>query len=319
MRPKGTMLPWKNWPGHFYTCLGGYEGILRLTPIKVIKDQPLKRILNKAQALGKLAKYLVELGVYNITYAPRNVIKGQVLADFLSEAPVGTPTEEFFQLPPKVQNKDNVKKWTLFTDDASNCKRSRAGLVLISPSSVEFVYALRLNFTSTNNEAEYEALLAGLRIARKLKVHDIDVKVDSKLKTDILGKLATHAFDHLTKNPSRSIAQAIDQPKGGRFIVEEEEDNCMTPIIHCLAKGVWPEDKDERRALKMKLNQYVLEKGVLFKKGYLVPMLRCVGPLQANYVIREIHMGSCEMHIRARSVVSKAMTGILLANYAQIL
>ncbi|GKC49852.1 reverse transcriptase domain-containing protein [Tanacetum coccineum] len=81
----------------------------------------------------------------------------------------------------------------------------------------------------------------------------------------------------------------------------------MTPITRCLAEGVWPKDKEERRALRMKINQYVLEEGVLFKKGYLVPMLRCVGPLQANYVIREIHMGSCEMHIGARSVVAKAI------------
>ncbi|GKD98846.1 hypothetical protein Tco_1382743 [Tanacetum coccineum] len=50
-----------------------------------------------------------------------------------------------------------------------------------------------------------------------------------------------------------------------------------------------------------------LEEGVLFKKGYLVPMLRCVGPLQADYVIREIHMGSCRMLIWARSVVAKAI------------
>ncbi|GJY58568.1 reverse transcriptase domain-containing protein [Tanacetum coccineum] len=57
----------------------------------------------------------------------------------------------------------------------------------------------------------------------------------------------------------------------------------------------------------MKINQYVLEEGVLFKKGYLVPMLRRVGPLQANYVIREIHIGSCRTHIRARSVVAKAI------------
>ncbi|GKD74288.1 reverse transcriptase domain-containing protein [Tanacetum coccineum] len=150
-------------------------------PIKVITDQPLKQILNKAQASGKLEKYSVELGAYNITYEPRNAIKGQVLADFLLEAPVGTPTEEFFRLPAGVQNKDDVEKWTLFTDGASNSKGSGAGLVLISPSGVEFTYALRLNFTSTNNEAEYEALLAGLRMARKMKVEDIDVKVNSKL------------------------------------------------------------------------------------------------------------------------------------------
>ncbi|GJW96348.1 hypothetical protein Tco_0178156 [Tanacetum coccineum] len=92
--------------------------------------QPLKQILNKAQASGKLAKYSVELGSYHITYKPRNAIKA------------------------KVKNKDVVEKWTLFTDGASNNKGSGAGLVLISPSGVEFTYALRLNFTSMNNEAE---------------------------------------------------------------------------------------------------------------------------------------------------------------------
>ncbi|GKF01153.1 hypothetical protein Tco_0028076, partial [Tanacetum coccineum] len=44
-------------------------------------------------------------------------------------------------------------------------------------------------------------------------------------------------------------------------IVEEEEDNCMTPIIRCLAEGVWPKDKDERRALRMKINQPTTSSG----------------------------------------------------------
>ncbi|GKC31496.1 reverse transcriptase domain-containing protein [Tanacetum coccineum] len=65
-------------------------------PIKVIMDQPLKQILNKAQASGTLAKYSVELGAYNIAYEPRNAIKGKVLADFLLEALVETHPEEFF-------------------------------------------------------------------------------------------------------------------------------------------------------------------------------------------------------------------------------
>nr|GEV72907.1 hypothetical protein [Tanacetum cinerariifolium] len=138
-------------------------------PIKVITEQPLKQILNKAQASGKLAKYSVELGAYNISYEPRNAMKGQVLANFLSEAPVGTPTEKFFRLLTNLPNKDDVEIWTLFTDDASNSKWSEAGLVLISPSGVEFAYVLRLNFANTNNEAEYEALLPRLRMARKMK------------------------------------------------------------------------------------------------------------------------------------------------------
>nr|GEZ57231.1 hypothetical protein [Tanacetum cinerariifolium] len=120
-------------------------------------------------------------GAYNIAYEPRSAMKGQVLADFLSEAPVGTPTEEFFRLPAKLPNKDDMERWTLFSDEASNSKGSGAGLVLINPSGLEFTYALRLNFASTNNEAEYEALLARLRMARKMKVQNIDIKVYSKL------------------------------------------------------------------------------------------------------------------------------------------
>ncbi|GJW62251.1 reverse transcriptase domain-containing protein [Tanacetum coccineum] len=217
-------------------------------PIKVITDQPLKQILNKAQASGKLAKYSVELGAYNIAYEPRSAMKGQVLADFLSEAPVGTPTEEFFRLSAKFLNKDDVERWNLFTDGASNSKGFRVGLVLINPSGVEFTYALRLNFISTDNEAEYEALLPGIHMARKMKVQNIDVK------------LATIAFDHLTK---KVLVEVLTERSTNRkevgAIVEEEEDNWMTPIVRCLADGVWLIDKEERRALRMKINQYVLQ------------------------------------------------------------
>ncbi|GKE45701.1 hypothetical protein Tco_1472985 [Tanacetum coccineum] len=53
------------------------------------KQTPIRYILNKPEASGKLAKYAVELGAYNITYIPRTVIKGQILADFINEVPIG--------------------------------------------------------------------------------------------------------------------------------------------------------------------------------------------------------------------------------------
>ncbi|GJW69310.1 reverse transcriptase domain-containing protein [Tanacetum coccineum] len=152
-----------------------------LCPVGKIGPVIVAHVQEVTKASRKLAKYSMELGAYNIAYEPRNVMKGPVLADFLSEAPVRTPTEELFRLPAKLPNKDDLERWILFTDGASNSKGSRAGLVLISPSGVEFTYALRLNFASTNNEAEYEALLAGLRMARNMKVQNIDVKVNSKL------------------------------------------------------------------------------------------------------------------------------------------
>ncbi|GKF27050.1 hypothetical protein Tco_0082944 [Tanacetum coccineum] len=102
--------------------------------IKVITDQLIKQILNKAQASGKLAKYYVKLRTYNITYKPRNAIKDQALADFLSEALIGTPPEVFFHVLVKKREKDDTETWVLFTDGASNNKGSDACLVLISPT-----------------------------------------------------------------------------------------------------------------------------------------------------------------------------------------
>ena len=70
---------------------------------------------------------------------------------------------------------DPVHRW------ASSKTGTGAGLVLISPTNVEHTYALRLDFPSTNNQAEYEALHAGLRIAKEMKVSKLSVKLDSKL------------------------------------------------------------------------------------------------------------------------------------------
>ncbi|GKC52883.1 reverse transcriptase domain-containing protein [Tanacetum coccineum] len=321
-------------------------------PVKVITDQPIKQILSKIKASDKLAKYAVKLGASNITYEPRNAIKRQVLANFLSETPSGESAESYFRTPEIVPEKDDTEAWTLFTDDASSIKGSGAGLVLIGPSGVEYTYVLCFNFDSTNNEAEYEALLAGLRITRKMKVHTLEAKVDTKLvtsqinvdyvasndrmvkylakarehiacfknfsikniprnqnqKADVLSKLASFAFNHLTKEVLAEVLnERSTEAKEINAVVEEEGYNWMDPIIKCLEEGVFPKDKNEAQCLRVKIHQYVIEDGVLFKKSYLVPMLRYVGPLHANYVIREIHMGAYGMHYRPRSVVAKAM------------
>ncbi|GJZ09335.1 reverse transcriptase domain-containing protein [Tanacetum coccineum] len=81
-----------------------------------------------------------------------------ILADFLLEKPnknrPDTPVVETPSVP-----------WTLFTDGSSCVDGSGAGLILTSPKGTEFTYALRFQFTASNNEAEYEALIAGLQIA----------------------------------------------------------------------------------------------------------------------------------------------------------
>lgn len=139
-------------------------------PIKVITDQPIKQVLSKAEASGRMTLYSVELGAYNITYLSRNAIKGQVLADFINEIPIRSSDGNQEGRGKEICDISQPKEWILYTDGASNKKGAGAGLVLISPDKEEYTHALRLNFEASNNGAEYEALLAGLRIARKMHV-----------------------------------------------------------------------------------------------------------------------------------------------------
>ena len=69
----------------------------------------------------------------------------------------------------------------MYTDGSACQEGSGAGLILTNPKGAEFTYALRFEFPASNNEAECEALIAGLRIADKMGVKDLAANVDSKL------------------------------------------------------------------------------------------------------------------------------------------
>ncbi|KAJ8478153.1 hypothetical protein OPV22_021880 [Ensete ventricosum] len=116
-----------------------------------------------------MLKWSVELGEFNIEYELRKAIKGQVLAGFLSEL-----------TPPETPTNPN-HGWTLYIDGSANSERGGIGLVLKDPSGHIYKYALRLGFKATNNEAEYEALLFGLKVTAELGAEDIEIFTNSQL------------------------------------------------------------------------------------------------------------------------------------------
>ncbi|GJS57628.1 putative ribonuclease H-like domain-containing protein [Tanacetum coccineum] len=119
-----------------------------------------------------MLKWKFELEAFDITYRPRTSIRGQILANFIAER----PDEEVPSMEVQAE-KAIPEPWTLFTDESSCLEGSGAGLILTSPEGEEFTYALRFEFDASNNEAEYEALVAGLRIAEQM---DIPTKCESE-------------------------------------------------------------------------------------------------------------------------------------------
>ena len=82
------------------------------------------------------------------------------------------------QTPPAVVDQEY---WMMYFDESLMKKGASAGLVFISPLGVRMRYMVWLHFPSSNNEAEYEALINGLRIAIELGIRCLDIRGDSQL------------------------------------------------------------------------------------------------------------------------------------------
>ncbi|GJU92685.1 reverse transcriptase domain-containing protein [Tanacetum coccineum] len=101
-------------------------------------------------------------------YMPRTLVKGQILADFIVERPEDDSLITIMEAEEKLPD-----PWTLFTDGSSCINGSGVGLILTNPKGIKFTYALRFRFDATNNEAEYEALIAGLRIPKQMGITNL--------------------------------------------------------------------------------------------------------------------------------------------------
>ena len=117
---------------------------------------------------------------------PHTYVKGQVLADLVAEF-----TEPEVEELPLVGDMDEklvgtisqyrLPTWEVYVDGASNQKGSGVGLVLISPEKVVIEKSLRLDFSATNNEAKYEALLVGMAMVQRMGGKSIKLFSDSRL------------------------------------------------------------------------------------------------------------------------------------------
>ncbi|KAM1854041.1 hypothetical protein ACFX14_009921 [Malus domestica] len=136
-------------------------------------------ILQSPDTSGRMIKWVIVLGEFYISYQPKPAEKGQSVADFIVD-------------------------FTYLVDIVSTPKEGcGAGLVLTTPDKVAMEYALRFKFKASNNEAEYEALLASLRLAKHLTVKQIDIFSDSQLVVNQV----TNNFDAKDSSMAVYLAQ----------------------------------------------------------------------------------------------------------------
>uniref|UniRef100_A0A2N9HNF1 Uncharacterized protein n=1 Tax=Fagus sylvatica TaxID=28930 RepID=A0A2N9HNF1_FAGSY len=241
-------------------------------------------------------------------------------------------------------NVEQTSKWTMNIDGSSTKDSGGIGVVLKSPEGDTIKQAVRLQYPTTNNEAEYEALLTGLEMAKALGATELDVLSDSQL---VVGQVngdyeakegrmqrylcqARHQINQfrkvkLTRIPREQNTEADQLAKSASSTTADDkmkvvqqsslqtaemnpvhtENSWMTPIISYLQRGTLPDNRHEARRLKVRASRFLMLQGTLYKRGFSLPYLRCLAPDEASYVMREIHEGICGDHSGARALQRK--------------
>nr|GEW23082.1 reverse transcriptase domain-containing protein [Tanacetum cinerariifolium] len=203
-----------------------------------LKYTPMEKLVLALVCAAKtLRRYFQAHPIVVITNQP---IK-QILEDFLVEKLDDAPPEASVIETPQ-------EPWILFTDGSLGINGLGARLVLTSPKGSEFTYALRFQFTASNNEAEYEALIDGLWIAAQMGVCNVYVLVEILKEKSI-------------------------QKKELVTVVEEKGPTWMTPIIEYLRDETLSENQKEASKLHIKARKYKLLEGILYRRSFLKPWL----------------------------------------------
>ncbi|XP_077219712.1 uncharacterized protein LOC143853900 [Tasmannia lanceolata] len=229
--------------------------------IKVLTDQPLRQVLHKPDTSRRLVKWAVELSEFDILYMPRPAIKAQVLADFVAECTIpqqitepesvqtpaagkaiatkertedGTETE-VIPIPPAEQDPSNAEPlWEVHVDGSSNKGGCGAGLVLTGPDNFTLDYALRFEFCASNNEAEFEALLAGMNLAVQTGAQRLKAYCDSQLVANQIQGIYEARDERMIKYLSK-VRQLSTKFKSFEVIKIPRTENTKADVLSKLA------------------------------------------------------------------------------------
>ena len=126
-------------------------------------------------------EWALELSNFGLKFESASTIQSRVLAEFIVE---WTPTPDEEVTETIIPGKESPQEWIMYFDGAFSLQGAGVGMILVDPTREHLKYVVQMHFpreNATNNTAEYEGLLAGLRIAAELGIKKLIIRRDSQL------------------------------------------------------------------------------------------------------------------------------------------
>ncbi|XP_057808901.1 uncharacterized protein LOC131023379 [Salvia miltiorrhiza] len=289
---------------------------------------PFRQVLGRPDLSGRMVKWAVELGEYDVEYEPRTAIKAQALADFIQET-TRRPLPEF---------------WVAFVDGSVTKEGCGIGVYITSPGYGTYQFAIKFTCRLSNNEAEYETVVRGAHILSELKAECVIINTDSQLVaqqlsgaynvrdqwmkayhckiSELKGKFMEFKIEQISREENTKadllacMASAVEQTWSDEIILlcdtremgtsqvfsVEIRDDWRAPIIHFLKTGERLNRETNQRA---RYENYCLLNDQLYKRSFTQPLLKCLSPEEANFALNEVHAGCCGGHTGFRDLVRK--------------
>ncbi|KAI3448680.1 hypothetical protein Pfo_005345 [Paulownia fortunei] len=230
------------------------------------------QVLSKLKASDRLVKWAVEISEH-------------VLVDFLGKMMTDQATS-------------STPTWTLYVDGSSTSTRSGAGVLMESSQGDKFQYVIKIEFATSNNKAEYKALVAGIKLAHATGARKLIINSDSQLVVNQVGGSYEAEEEKMIKYlnlmkdlvPRFKECQIIKIPR-----VENSTADQLAKLVSFIA-SIKKQPMNSKDAHKLRM-----------RAEYSQPYLKCLTPSKANYILKKIHEGIYGNHLGDKALAVEVL------------
>ncbi|CAJ2656849.1 unnamed protein product [Trifolium pratense] len=305
-------------------------------------DQPIKSLLGRPDMAGRMLKWSLELSEFDIRYESRKALKAQVLADFVAEMTSSSPTVDGadkwtifvdgassatgagagiilenengllieVSLALSFPTSNNQAEYEAFLVGLCLAEDVQAKEIKIYTDSQLVASQVLGEYQTKNDNLSEYLVLVKEKITKFNSVEILHVPREHNKRADILSKLTSTKRKGGNKSVIQEILPRPSIEKPSKVVdinVIGDKDCWMTPVYNFLEHETLPDDQKQAAIVRRRACSYVILDGKLYRRGFSIPLLKCVDEDTTDYILREVHEGINAQHLGGRSLARKAL------------